>query len=135
MDQLLGDDGAPGHSAANAAGRSLGTGDHDKRPFKTTEVVRRRADLTVYRFHHTSLVDGGKVIGVGEWIVRKGKLWKINANSGHYQPTIDFLYRAVLNLALAFQSDTTVFLYDSVADETTVRWELRPGEIEGSLRP
>ncbi len=75
MDQLLGDDGAPGHSAANAAGRSLGTGDHDKRPFKTTEVVRRRADLTVYRFHHTSLVDGGKVIGAGEWIVRKGKLW------------------------------------------------------------
>ena len=75
------------------------------------------------------------MIGAGEWIVRKGKLWKINANSGHYQPTIDFLYRAVLNLALAFQSDTTVFLYDSVADETTVRWELRPGEIEGSLRP
>ncbi len=78
LDQLLGDDQAPGHSAANAAGRSLGTGDHDRRPFKTTEVVRRRAELTVYRFHHTSLVDGGKVIGAGEWIVRKGKLWKIS---------------------------------------------------------
>jgi hypothetical protein len=57
------------------------------------------------------------VIGAGEWIVRKGKLWKISASSGHYQPTIDFLYRAVLNLAPAFQSDTTVFLYDSVADQ------------------
>jgi hypothetical protein len=71
----------------------------------------------VHGFHHSSMVDGGKVIGAGEWIVRKGKLWKISANSGHYQPTIDFLYRAVLNMAPAFQSDTTVFLYDSVADK------------------
>ncbi len=69
------------------------------------------------RFHHSSMVDGGDVIGAGEWIVRKGKLWKISANSGHYQPTIDFLYRAVLQMSSAFQGDTTVFLYDSVDDK------------------
>jgi hypothetical protein len=69
------------------------------------------------RFHHSSMVDGGKVIGAGEWIVRKGKLWKISANSGHYQPTIDFFYRAVLQMSTAFQGDTTVFLYDSVDDK------------------
>ena len=63
------------------------------------------------------MVDGGKVIGAGEWIVRKGKLWKISANSGHYQPTMDFFYRAVLSMSTAFQGDTTVFLYDSVDDK------------------
>jgi hypothetical protein len=70
-----------------------------------------------HRFHHSSMVNGGDVIGAGEWIVRKGKLWKISANSGHYQPTIDFLYRAVLQLSSAFQGDTTVFLYDTVDDK------------------
>jgi hypothetical protein len=69
------------------------------------------------RFHHSSMVDGGKVIGAGEWIVRKGKLWKVSANSGHYQPTIDFFFRAVLHMSTAFQGDTTVFLYDSVDDK------------------
>jgi hypothetical protein len=69
------------------------------------------------RFHHSSMVNGGDVIGAGEWIVRKGKLWKISANSGHYQPTIDFLYRAILQMSSAFQGDTTVFLYDSVDDK------------------
>jgi hypothetical protein len=69
------------------------------------------------RFHHSSMVGGGDVIGAGEWIVRKGKLWKISANSGHYQPTIDFLYRAVLQMSSAFNGDTTVFLYDSVDDK------------------
>jgi len=69
------------------------------------------------RFHHSSMVGGGEVIGAGEWIVRKGKLWKISANSGHYQPTIDFLYRAVLQMSSAFNGDTTVFLYDSIDDK------------------
>ena len=63
------------------------------------------------------MVAGGDVIGAGEWIVRKGKLWKISANSGHYRPTIDFLYRAVLHMSGAFQADTTVFLYDNVDDK------------------
>ena len=70
-----------------------------------------------HRFHHSSMVDGGDVIGAGEWIVKKGKLWKISANSGHYQPTIDFFYRSVLHMFTAFDGDTTVFLYDSVDDK------------------
>jgi len=53
------------------------------------------------------------VICAGEWIVRKGKLKKISANSGHYRPTLDALYRAVLHLACARQSDSTIFLYDT----------------------
>jgi hypothetical protein len=78
----------------------------------------------VDRFHHSSMVNGTDVIGAGEWIVRKGKLWKISANSGHYQPTIDFLYRAVLQMSGAFQGDTTVFLYDSV-DDNWVNYPIR----------
>jgi hypothetical protein len=69
------------------------------------------------RFHHSSFVSGGDVIGAGEWIVRGGKLCKISANSGHYLPTIDLLHRSVLNLAAAFQSETKVYLYDRVADK------------------
>jgi hypothetical protein len=61
--------------------------------------------------HHSSFGDG--VIAAGEWIVRKGKLWKMSANSGHYRPTIDALYRAVLHLACARQADSTLFLYDT----------------------
>jgi len=33
----------------------------------------------VHRFHHSSMVDGGEVIGAGDWIVHKGKLWKVSA--------------------------------------------------------
>jgi len=75
----------------------------------------------VHRFHHSSLVGGGEVIGAGEWIVEKGKLMKISANSGHYQPTIDFLYRSVLHLAPAFHKDTMVFLYDRFAKKWVER--------------
>jgi len=75
----------------------------------------------INRFHHTSLVGGEEVIGAGEWIVRDGRLKKISANSGHYQPTIEFLYRSVLHLAAAFQSDTTVFLYDSYTGQYVER--------------
>ena len=71
----------------------------------------------LHRFHHSSLVAGDDVIGAGEWIVRKGKLRKISANSGHYQPTMDYFYNAVLHMAAAFQSDTVVFLYDQIDDE------------------
>jgi len=34
----------------------------------------------VHKFHHSTMVDGGTVIGAGEWIVREGKLWKVSAN-------------------------------------------------------
>jgi hypothetical protein len=71
----------------------------------------------VDRFHHTSMTAGGDVIGAGEWIIANGKLLKISANSGHYRPTIDFLYRAVLHMAAAFQGKTTVLLYDSQDDK------------------
>jgi hypothetical protein len=74
------------------------------------------------KFHHSSLTAGGTVVGAGEWIVRGGKLARISANSGHYQPTIDFLYRSVLHLADTRQPDTTIFLYDS----KTQTWVDRP---------
>lgn len=75
------------------------------------------------RFHHSSFNRGGGVIGAGEWIVENGALIKVSANSGHYQPTIDFLYHAVLQLAVAFRDQvttggTTVFLFD----KTTFTW-------------
>jgi hypothetical protein len=69
------------------------------------------------RFHHSSLVAGSKVMGSGDWIVRKGKLWKISGNSGHYRQSIDFLYQSVMKMSAAFQPDTTVFLYDSIDDK------------------
>src|SRR5262245_36611722 len=65
----------------------------------------------IAKVHHSSFGDG--VICAGEWIVRKGKLVKMSANSGHYRPSIDALYRAVLHLACARQADSTFFLYDT----------------------
>jgi hypothetical protein len=61
-------------------------------------------------FHHSSLSKGGKVVAAGEWIVEDGKLKKISANSGRYQPTMDYLHNAVLHMAVARQPDTTIFL-------------------------
>jgi hypothetical protein len=76
-------------------------------------------DVTFYssvcqlkQVHHSSFGTDG-VICAGEWIVRKGKLKKISANSGHYRPTLDALYRAVLHLSCARQPDSTIFLYDT----------------------
>ncbi|WP_088280198.1 hypothetical protein [Ideonella sp. A 288] len=66
------------------------------------------------RFHHSSFRQGGGVIGAGEWIVSDGKLLKISGLSGHYQPPMDFLFRAVLHMSPAFNEDTTVLLYDTV---------------------
>ena len=37
-------------------------------------------------FHHSSFLGGSKVISAGEIFVEKGKIVKINNNSGHYQP-------------------------------------------------
>ena len=64
------------------------------------------------KFHHSSLSKGGTVVGAGEWIVKNGKLRTISANSGHYQPTLDFLFRSVLHLADSRHPDTSIFLYD-----------------------
>ena len=49
----------------------------------------------VHRFHHSSHA-GGDVLGAGEWIVEKGRLLRISANSGHYRPPVDYFRRAVL---------------------------------------
>jgi hypothetical protein len=65
-----------------------------------------------HKVHHSSFGREG-VICAGEWIVRKGKLKKISANSGHFRPALDALYRAVLHLACARQADSTIFLYDT----------------------
>lgn len=64
------------------------------------------------RFHHSTFFSGNELIGAGEWIVEDGRLKSISANSGHYQPSIDFLYQSVLHLRDAWQDDTTVLVWD-----------------------
>jgi hypothetical protein len=81
-------------------------------PPGTDNVTFYSSVCQLHQVHHSSFGTDG-VICAGEWIVRKGKLKKISANSGHYRPTIDALYRAVLHLACARQSDSTIFLYDT----------------------
>jgi hypothetical protein len=81
-------------------------------PPGTDDVTFYSSVCQLKQVHHSSFGTEG-VICAGEWIVRKGKLKKISANSGHYRPTIDALYRAVLHLACARQSDSTIFLYDT----------------------
>jgi hypothetical protein len=63
--------------------------------------------------HHSSLVAGKDVVGAGEWIVRKGMLRAISANSGHYRPTMNHLQQSVLALGAAWNSETKVMVYDS----------------------
>jgi len=65
------------------------------------------------RFHHSSMVAGGEVECAGQWIVKQGDLKKINGLSGHYRPSVDHLYRAVLAMEAAFDDDTTVLLWDA----------------------
>lgn len=71
------------------------------------------------RFHHSSFNRGGGVIGAGEWIIEEGALRKVSPTSGHYKPGMDYLYHAVLQLAVAFRDraaagGTTIFLFDTV---------------------
>jgi hypothetical protein len=70
-------------------------------------------------FHHSSLAIGREVLGAGEWIVESGKLMKISANSGHYQPSITSLHQCVMALSPALQPETTVFLWN----RRSLRWE------------
>lgn len=70
-------------------------------------------------FHHSSLGAGREVLGAGEWIVESGKLKKISANSGHYQPSLTSLHQSVLVLTSALQPDTTVLLWNKKSDQ----WE------------
>jgi hypothetical protein len=76
-----------------------------------------------HRFHHSSFNRGQGVIAAGEWIIKDGALLKISPVSGHYQPTMQNLYHAVLQLAVAFRDQattgaTTVFLFD----KQTLTW-------------
>jgi hypothetical protein len=73
-------------------------------------------------FKHSSFMAGGNVICAGEWIVSKGKLQKISANSGHYRPTIDHLHRAVLFMNEAWNQDTVILLWNIAKDA----WEEVP---------
>ncbi|MCA9193321.1 MAG: hypothetical protein KDB03_16230 [Planctomycetales bacterium] len=40
----------------------------------------------VARFHHSSFLAGGAVLGAGEWRVSNGRICEFNGKSGHYQP-------------------------------------------------
>jgi hypothetical protein len=70
----------------------------------------------INRFHHSTFFAGADLIGAGEWIVEDGRLKKISANSGHYQPSIDFLYTSVLHLKEAWQDDTVVLVWETTSD-------------------
>ena len=72
--------------------------------------------------HHTSLTNGGPVVAAGEWVVKRGALQVVTANSGHYRPPIDALYRAVLQMGGAKNPDTTIYQWDNVAQQ----WCTRP---------
>ena len=70
-----------------------------------------------HRFHHTSMVAGGDVIGAGEWIVRKGKLWKVMARTA---ATIGPRWTSSIGPCSMFRPSRrtpTVFLYDNVDDQ------------------
>lgn len=71
------------------------------------------------RFHHSSFTAGADIIGGGQWIVNAGKLEKISANSGHYQPGIQHFQKAVSLMGPALKPETQVLLYDTVEDSWT----------------
>lgn len=52
----------------------------------------------LYRFHHSSFVNGDVIICAGEWSVKGGQIEWISGASGHYKPTFDDLREAVLTL-------------------------------------
>jgi hypothetical protein len=64
-------------------------------------------------FHHTSFNAAERVLGAGEWIVKDGVLLEISANSGHYQPTVNYLYDCLLRLAEACHEETAVLAWDT----------------------
>jgi hypothetical protein len=66
------------------------------------------------RFHHSTFLGGGSVIGAGEWIVKQGKLVSFSATSGHYRTEMKQLYNAALHMRNAVRPETTVLLWDTV---------------------
>jgi hypothetical protein len=69
------------------------------------------------RFHHSSFTWGGDLIGAGEWIVRKGELVAVSANSGHYRPPTSALQASMRALRPAITRNTVVMLYDRQAEQ------------------
>jgi hypothetical protein len=67
------------------------------------------------RFHHSTFMGGGSVIGAGEWVVKQGKLISFSAVSGHYRTEMNQFYNAALHLRNAVRPDTTVLLWDTQA--------------------
>jgi hypothetical protein len=78
---------------------------------------RRTSGMKGYNFSHSSLSAGGEVIAAGEWIVEGGKLARLSANSGHYQPTLKFLHQAAQLLKGVIDGGTLVYVYDHVDDK------------------
>ena len=64
------------------------------------------------RFHHSTFFARGDLVGAGEWIVEKGVLLRISANSGHYQPTLGFLLESVRLMGAGLNGETTVLLWN-----------------------
>lgn len=79
---------------------------------KKARLVEFFSDVCrIDQVHHSSIASGKDVICAGEWIIEKGKLKALSANSGHYQPTMDHLIKAARYLVEAWQPDTTVLLW------------------------
>ena len=65
------------------------------------------------RFHHSSFLAGGDVLGAGEWLVTHGKIHVISGKSGHYFPTMEALWDSAHELKNlnVFHSAAKVRLY------------------------
>lgn len=77
----------------------------------------------VARFHHSSFLAGGAVLTAGEWKVSNGRITRINAKSGHYQPGMRGFHTAVRrlkNLGVCGQ-DCKVMLYERNAGSNRCR--------------
>lgn len=48
--------------------------------------------------HHSSFLSGQPAAGAGHWNVKKGKVSRMNATSGHYQPTSDYCQQVIVEL-------------------------------------
>lgn len=47
------------------------------------------------KFHHSSFLSGGSVLGAGAMVIQKGKITKILDKSGHYEPSEAMMIQAI----------------------------------------
>ncbi len=80
----------------------------------------------IHRFHHSSFVSGGDVLGAGEWVVEDGKLRTVAAVSGHYQPTLTSLLTCIRIIVSKHGNDFDVLLFNRRAG-----WEAVPARELG----